>query len=479
MASEQPAAAGSPPPAQVVGNAFVHQYYHVLHHSPQLVFRFYHEISKLGRPDRQGDMTSVTGMEAINEKILSVDYSEFRAVIKTVDAQESIDGGVVVLVTGYLTGKDDVERNFIQSFFLATQDKGYYVRNDIFRYVGDDDDDQRLCDTVTSANSEPFAPEQEADPLNVDQLENEVLEEEELNEEVYDTSEDEDAPTFDKKTPEAEVSSEVPKSFQALVLDPSSSAVLDEAPKKSYASIVKVMKENPAAPQVPLPPPSKPSVANIEQQSSPTPPPAPATESSVDSNAVDSNSTQELEVDSYSIYIKNLPLNATPAQLEGEFKKFGPIKPGGIQVRSHKQQGFCFGFVEFEDATAVQSAIEASPVMIGGRQAFVEEKRPSSSRVGSRGRFLPIRGGGYRNDGVRGRSNYGGGRIFGRGDHNYSRSDFGHRGGGRGGPSNSGGGDFGYQRAYHGSSGGRGNRGGSNVSNWSSRNNAAQVPAAS
>jgi len=40
--------------------------------------------------------------------------------------------------------------------------------------------------------------------------------------------------------------------------------------------------------------------------------------------------------DGYSIYVKSLPLSATPAQLEEEFKKFGPIKPGGIQVRSHK-----------------------------------------------------------------------------------------------------------------------------------------------
>ena len=40
--------------------------------------------------------------------------------------------------------------------------------------------------------------------------------------------------------------------------------------------------------------------------------------------------------DGYSIYVKNLPLDATPAQLEEEFKKFGAIKSGGIQVRSHK-----------------------------------------------------------------------------------------------------------------------------------------------
>lgn len=38
--------------------------------------------------------------------------------------------------------------------------------------------------------------------------------------------------------------------------------------------------------------------------------------------------------DGYSVYIKGLPYDATPALLENVFKKFGTIKNGGIQVRS-------------------------------------------------------------------------------------------------------------------------------------------------
>lgn len=40
--------------------------------------------------------------------------------------------------------------------------------------------------------------------------------------------------------------------------------------------------------------------------------------------------------DGYSIYIKGLPMSATVALLADEFKKFGPIKNGGIQVRSNR-----------------------------------------------------------------------------------------------------------------------------------------------
>nr|DAD36352.1 TPA_asm: hypothetical protein HUJ06_006993 [Nelumbo nucifera] len=80
MASQQPA--GSCPTAQVVGNAFVHQYYHIMHQSPELVYRFYQDISKFGRLEADGSMSAVTTMQAINEKILSLDYSKYRSEIK-------------------------------------------------------------------------------------------------------------------------------------------------------------------------------------------------------------------------------------------------------------------------------------------------------------------------------------------------------------------------------------------------------------
>lgn len=62
-------------------------------------------------------------------------YSELSAEIISVDAQESYGGGVLVLVTGFMIGKDDIKQKFTQCFFLAPQEKGYFVLNDVFRYV--------------------------------------------------------------------------------------------------------------------------------------------------------------------------------------------------------------------------------------------------------------------------------------------------------------------------------------------------------
>lgn len=53
----------SAPAAQVIGNAFVEQYYQIQHHSPELVYRFCLDSSVLSRPNSNGVMTSVTTMK--------------------------------------------------------------------------------------------------------------------------------------------------------------------------------------------------------------------------------------------------------------------------------------------------------------------------------------------------------------------------------------------------------------------------------
>jgi Ras GTPase-activating protein-binding protein 1 len=72
-------------------------------------------------------------LQAIKEKIMGVPMT--KAEIKSVDSQESLGGGYTVLVRGHLTGGDGVRREFMQFFFLAPQEKGYFVLNDMLRYV--------------------------------------------------------------------------------------------------------------------------------------------------------------------------------------------------------------------------------------------------------------------------------------------------------------------------------------------------------
>jgi hypothetical protein len=94
----------------------------------------------------------LTSEQDINEKILSFNYKDYKAEIKTADAQDSHEKGVIVLVTGCLTGKDNLRRIFTQTFFLAPQDKGYFVLNDVFRYVEENELLQTNSVTVNGIN---------------------------------------------------------------------------------------------------------------------------------------------------------------------------------------------------------------------------------------------------------------------------------------------------------------------------------------
>lgn len=59
--------------------------------------------------------------------------------IETANSLESLNGGVLVMVSGSVKIKDfSGKRKFVQMFFLAPQEKGYFVLNDIFHFVDDE-----------------------------------------------------------------------------------------------------------------------------------------------------------------------------------------------------------------------------------------------------------------------------------------------------------------------------------------------------
>lgn len=396
----------------------------------------------ISRPDSNGVMTSVTTMKGINEKILSLNFKEYKAEIKTADAQKSYKEGVTVLVTGCLTGKDNLKRKFAQSFFLAPQDNGYFVLNDVFRYVEDlepsdlppaiGEDDAAAVTVTPEPEPSHIADSSAPDPANSHVNKGGQI----IAENAYEPSNHHETqiPVENEDSVEPHFQSNGNDDSQATKL---ASSAQEDAPKKSYASIVKVQKGSSGPTKVYVPTntvksgPNKTESQVIESVES-----AEVPEAALDSVNNPESSDAHEEVEGHSIYIRNLPLNVTVAQLEVEFKKFGPIKPGGIQVRSNKTQGYCFGFVEFLSLDSMNSAIQASPIPIGGRQAVVEIKR-TTTRVGGgngstgRPRIPPGRSG-LRNDSFRGRGNYGGGRGYGRNDYG-SRGDFSGRGRGPGG----------------------------------------------
>ncbi|KAK9741208.1 hypothetical protein RND81_03G088900 [Saponaria officinalis] len=419
------------PNPQVVANAFVEQYYHILHHSPELVYRFYHDSSVLSRQEDNGQMTSVTTMQGINAKILSLDYKNYRAEIKTADAQESYKDGVIVLVTGCLTGKDNVRKKFAQSFFLAPQAKGYFVLNDVFRYVDESEpldpnaitiekvDDSGGSHTAVYTES-PYAYDTSS-LVVATSLENNQTQLENSSQ----ASEKERQKAPKEKVPAISQSD----NHASSVAVSSQMSIEEDNVKNSYASIVKKATDSSGPTKVYVPANTvKVASTNIQKQASGL-----LASNFVASTPLDENqeapervnpSEEGASVEGFSIFVRNLPANVIDEQLEQEFKRFGPIKPDGVQVRSNKQQGSCYGFVEFLSSSSMEKAIQASPITIEGRRCFVEIKRTITQVDAGQGRF-PSRRGGFRNDGFRGRGGFGGGRNFGGNDFGGRREYFG------------------------------------------------------
>ncbi|KAJ8485184.1 hypothetical protein OPV22_017669 [Ensete ventricosum] len=382
-----------------------------------MVHKFYQDSSILNRPNSDGEMTSVTTMQAINEKIMSLDFRNCFTEIKTIDSQLSYQNGVLIVVTGSFIGHENVKSKFAQSFFLAPQENGgYFVLNDVFRFLSETQPREMNHFLYDGTNNDaPKAPLTSETEQNLQEYHDETLQTEEDGdnmEDVLNQSEDGGSGTEDEVVVDlpANASEIDPQTTREVI----ASGAQDDLPKKSYASIVKVMKEGPLSALVHVTPKAK---VAAEKPVVVSPTPATVPETSVPaSNDVPENKNN-VEEEGHSIYIRNLSPNATAEKVEEEFKKFGPIKPGGVQVRSHKVERYCFGFVEFESLKSMQAAIEASPITIGGRQAIVQEKRTttrvvngvvtnSNSSSGGRGRFQLGRGA-FRNDNFRGRGSFG------------------------------------------------------------------------
>ncbi|CAI0390757.1 unnamed protein product [Linum tenue] len=422
------------PTAQLVGNAFVEQYYNMLSKSPDVVHKFYQDSSVMSRPVADGLMSSVSTMAGINQMILSLEYKDCEVQILTADSQKSFGDGVIVLVTGFLTAKDGLKRKFTQLFFLAPQDNaGFFVLNDVLRYVDEEEllavkGSEVAADTAPVVTPEPeptpftnhVVVEQETATVSAEdtipvsneaslQLDNGDIA---VAEKDYVSNSVAEAAEIVAAIPKAEVATQEANHHQ-LSETAATPTATEDAPKKSYASIANQLNYKPQPFQQRIAPP-KPvvlaPVAAAAPAAAPTdaPAPRPARNNSVERN---NNFTGK----GHPIFVANLPMDATPEQLYEIFEKFGPIKSGGVQVRSYKQEKNCFGFVDFESASSMEKALEAGTMMIGNREAHIEKKKAA----GEAGKFAPRRGG-YRNDGFRGR---GGSFVGGRGG-GYGKGEF-------------------------------------------------------
>lgn len=166
MASASPAPS-VPSKASVVpsevGWQFVSQYYTFVNKQPHRLHCFYTKNSTYIHGVEGEDSAACHGQQEIHNKILSIGFQDCKVFIHSVDAQSSASSGIIVQVIGEMSNSGEAWRKFAQTFFLAEQPNGYFVLNDIFRYLKEEtsgDDEEEEKEEVADVNgTEPAAPE--------------------------------------------------------------------------------------------------------------------------------------------------------------------------------------------------------------------------------------------------------------------------------------------------------------------------------
>ncbi|KAG6836211.1 hypothetical protein H0H93_010270 [Arthromyces matolae] len=144
-----------------VGWQFVPQYYTFVNKQPNRLHCFYTKSSTFTHGTEGEEIKPCYGQQEIHNKITSIGFQDCKVFIHSVDAQSSANGGIIIQVIGEMSNHGDVWRKFVQTFFLAEQPNGYFVLNDIFRFLKEEtvesDDGEDAAEVEAPAAAEPVA----------------------------------------------------------------------------------------------------------------------------------------------------------------------------------------------------------------------------------------------------------------------------------------------------------------------------------
>ncbi|KAI9850415.1 MAG: hypothetical protein M1838_005692 [Thelocarpon superellum] len=126
-------------PKDQVGWHFVEQYYLNLSRSPNKLHLFYNKQSQFVWGVEAEKVAVCVGRTAISERIRELDFQDCKVRVLNVDSQASFKN-ILIQVIGEMSNKSAPHRKFVQTFVLAEQPNGYFVLNDVFRYINDEDE---------------------------------------------------------------------------------------------------------------------------------------------------------------------------------------------------------------------------------------------------------------------------------------------------------------------------------------------------
>ncbi|PSR70571.1 hypothetical protein PHLCEN_2v13542 [Hermanssonia centrifuga] len=151
-----------------VGWQFVPQYYTFVNKQPNRLHCFYTKASTFIHGTEGEDGKPCYGQQEIHAKITSIGFQDCKVFIHSVDAQSSANGGIIIQVIGEMSNQGDPWRKFVQTFFLAEQPNGYFVLNDIFRFLKEETvEDEPIDDSEPPVTDAPVMKEPVAAPAPI------------------------------------------------------------------------------------------------------------------------------------------------------------------------------------------------------------------------------------------------------------------------------------------------------------------------
>ncbi|KAF9435188.1 hypothetical protein BGZ76_006750, partial [Entomortierella beljakovae] len=416
-----------------VGMMFVHEYYTFLNKEPSRLHCFYNKQSTMSHGIQGEEIHVCHGQQDIHSKILGLGFEDCKVLVSNVDSQSSLNGGIMIQVLGEMSNKGGPSQKFVQTFFLAEQPKGYYVLNDIFRYLKDDHDTELegesdepeveevatvvVEDAVVIEEVVPVVTPPVAEVVPVEEVKVEAQEEKKpaVVEEKKSVEKKADNKKHDKKsekkdskkdeTKEAkkdikkEEAAEKPKANEsskkqqnATTVAAAAAAPVAAVPAEStqeetttnIPDAAPVVAPAPAA----APEPSKPktwanlAANNPSQWGSHANAAAKGTTINVAQPAAKSQTPQPTQSQNkpqsqrpsgrdevHGIYVKNVTEKMTIDQLREVFSKFGSVKH--VELTNKKN---C-AYVDFDSNDAVQAALKQNKVNVGSEVVLAEERR--------------------------------------------------------------------------------------------------------
>ncbi|KAG5750195.1 hypothetical protein H9Q72_006129 [Fusarium xylarioides] len=474
------------PSKDEVGWYFVEQFYTTLSKSPEKLHLFYGKRSQFVY-GREAELAKVSvGRQDIQERIKNLDFHDCKVRISNVDSQASFDN-IVIQVIGETCNNNKAPKKFVQTFVLAQQPSGYFVLNDILRYIDDESDDESAAafeepaeEPAAPATEEPAAAaavELEA-PQSVEETKEEApaLDPEVVDQKLEEVSTSKDIVSLNGNTPEGSGAKdpETKPEESAETADEAAKELAEEDVKEpekpkdpSPTPVSKPVAPPPAAPEKPAAPPKpmtwasraaaalpkpvvplpKTTTPPVNQSRAPAPaaaansqpaaaPAATSAAPATESAGKDAAGWQTAGSDSKR---QNRPqsVSGPPAdkEISTVYVKFVTDKVQDADLRNTLtafgelksldiiRQKNC-AFVEFKTPEASKAAVAANPHTINGETIMVESRRNKPGANNAGGRG-PVSG--------RGRGGAEGGRSGGQGPRgNFSGQNRGRGGAPRG-----------------------------------------------